>query len=193
MFPHPGARFRARTALQGSPNGDRGFLSFEDNDLAVEWCENRLYGEAAGTLDIAATLADSPLLRGVPETLVRRLEAAAHTDSFKPGTHILHTGEQGDGRMFFIETGQVSILVPLRDGGGHLRIATLGPGMNFGEMALLGHTTRSASVHADTAIRCRAISIAEFDRIADEFPRLKILLLENLARDMANRLRGANQ
>jgi len=192
------SRIQGRVSVLGPlskavPNGDRGFLSFEDNDLAVEWCENRLYGEAAGTLDVAATLADSPLLRGVPETLVRRLEAAAHTESFKPGTHIIHTGEQGDGRMFFIESGQVSILVPLRDGGGHLRIATLGPGMNFGEMALLGHTTRSASVHADTAVRCRAISIADFDRIADEFPRLKILLLENLARDMANRLRGANQ
>jgi CRP-like cAMP-binding protein len=83
--------------------------------------------------------------------------------------------------------------VPLRDGGGHLRIATLGPGMNFGEMALLGHATRSASVHADTAVRCRVISVTDFDRISDEFPRLKITLLENLARDMANRLRGANQ
>lgn len=192
------SRINGRSAVlgplsKGVRKTDRGFLGFEDNDLAVEWCENRLYGEATATLDLAATLAESPLLRGVSEALIGRLEAAASAVSYEPGAQIIRRGEPGDGRMFFIESGQVSILVPLRDGGGHVRIATLGPGMNFGEMALLGHTTRSASVHADTAVRCRAISVADFDDISDEFPRLKITLLENLARDMANRLRGANQ
>lgn len=36
--------------------------------------------------------------------------------------------------MFFIETGHVSILLPLQNGA-HQRIASLGPGMEFGEMA----------------------------------------------------------
>ena len=82
--------------------------------------------------------------------------------------------------------------MPLRDGA-HQRIATLGPGMEFGEMALVGQTTRSASVYADTEVRCRILEADEFSRIADAAPLLKISVLENLAGDLANRLRGANQ
>ena len=172
--------------------GDRGFLSFEDNDLAVEWCENRLYGEAHRVPARPARLEESPLFQGTPEPLLQQVEALTAVQTFASGERILETGQQGDGRFYFIEAGQVSILVPLQNGG-HLRIASLGPGMNFGEMALLGQTTRSASVHADSEVRCRVLAVEDFNRVSDRYPALKITLLENLARDMANRLRGANQ
>ena len=86
----------------------------------------------------------------------------------------------------------MSILVSL-ESGGHQRIATLGPGTNFGEMALLGQTTRSASAFANTEVHCRVIDAADIEQLANEQPQLKILLLENLAKDMAQKLRGANQ
>ena len=172
--------------------GDRGFLSFEDNDLAVEWCENRLFGEAMQTPAAPASLTDSLLFKGVPAALISQVEKVSSPQRFAPGERILETGQVGDGRIFFIESGQVSILVPLHNGD-HLRITSLGPGMNFGEMALLGQTTRSASAHADTEVKCRVLDIGDFNRIADEHPLLKITLLENLARDMAGRLRAANQ
>lgn len=172
--------------------GDRGFLSFEDNDLAVEWCENRLFGETTRTPATVASLADSPLFKEVPDALIRQVEAATGSQVFASGERILETGQEGDGRLFFIESGRVSILVLLQNGG-HLRIASLGPGMNFGEMVLLGQTKRSASVHAETEVRCRVLEVGDFNRISDQHPLLKITLLENLARDMANRLRSANQ
>ncbi|MDD4881667.1 MAG: glutaminase A [Gallionellaceae bacterium] len=173
-------------------NGDHGFLGFEDNDLAVEWCENRLYGQAAQYAEAAGSMADSPLFAGVPEDLMKQVEAVSSPQVFAPGAAILVTGQAGDGRIFFIESGQVSILVPLRDGG-HQRIASLGPGMNFGEMALLGQTTRSASVHADTEVRCQVLDTEVIDRLSDQAPLLKIALLGNLARDMASKLRRATQ
>lgn len=172
--------------------GDRGFLNFEDNDLAAEWCENRLYGEGAQAPEARAALADSPLFAGMPEALTRRVEALAHTQVFPPGAAILVSGEKDDGRVFFIESGRVSILVPLQQGG-HQRIASLGPGMNFGEMSLLGQTKRSASVHADTEVECRVLDTRELDALEEQAPRLKIVLLENLARDMAAKLRRATQ
>ncbi len=171
--------------------GDRGFLSFEDNDLAVEWCENRLTRELADTVAADASLGDSLLFEGVASELLRAIEAATRTQSFAAGEQILRQGQAGDGRVFFIDSGQVSVLVPLRNGA-HQRISSLGPGMEFGEMALLGQTTRSASVYADTDVRCRVLEAADLDRIADGAPQLKIRLLENLAKDMADRLRNAN-
>jgi glutaminase len=171
---------------------DRGFLVFEDNDLAVEWCENQLARELLRPQPANGLLADSVLFRGVPSALLAQVEAATCARVYAQGERILTHGQEGDGRVFFIESGQVSILVPLRSGA-HQRIATLGPGMEFGEMALLGQTTRSASVYADSEVRCRVLEASDFSGIADEAPLLKITVLQNLASDMASRLRGANE
>lgn len=171
---------------------DRGFLGFEDNDLAAEWCENRLIGAAPWAPDQAGALADSPLFTGLPAAVMSLVEAVARPQAFALGAPILTAGQAGDGRIFFIESGQVSILVPLENGA-HQRIASMGPGMNFGEMVLLGQTTRSASVYADTAVRCRILEVGDLERLSEETPLLKITLLENLAKDMANKLRGATQ
>jgi CRP-like cAMP-binding protein len=65
--------------------------------------------------------------------------------------------------------------------------------MNFGEMVLLGQTTRSATVIADTAVRCRILEASDYNRLAEQMPRLKITLLENLSRDMADKLLRATQ
>ncbi len=186
------SRDASLTMRMSSRKGDRGILSFEDNDLAAEWCENRLFGEIDQASILEASLADSPLFKGAPGHLIRHLEAASALQIFAAGERILDAGQEGDGRFFFIESGHVSILVPLPDRA-HLRIASLGPGMNFGEMVLLGQTRRSASVHAETEVRCRVLEAADFDRISAQHPRLKITFLENLAKDMANRLQGANQ
>jgi glutaminase len=173
-------------------NGDRGFLSFEDNDLAVEWCENRLFCTASPPPASVASLADFPLFKGVPETLTKEVEAVTRYQVYAPGEQVLVSGQAGDGRIFFIESGQVSILVPLPNGG-HQRISSMGPGMNFGEMVLLGQTTRSATVIADTEVLCRILEAGDFNRLSEQAPMLKITLLENLAKDMADKLRRATQ
>jgi glutaminase len=172
--------------------GDRGFLRFEDNDLAGEWCENRLLAAAEQDSDAPSALSDATLFRGLARHLLHDIEAASRSEAYAAGASILVSGQSGDGRIFFIETGQVSVLLPLENGT-HQRIATLGPGMVFGEMVLLGSSTRSASVYADVDVRCRIVEARDLERISDRDPRLKITLLENLAKDLAQRLRGANR
>jgi len=191
------SRIHARPAIveplsKSTRKGDRGFLFFEDNDLAVEWCENRLFGETMLAPAKSASLAESPLFKGVPESLIKELDAATELRSYAPGARILEYGQEGDGQFFFIESGQVSILVPLQNGG-HMRIASLGPGLNFGEMALTGQSVRTASVHADTEVRCRVLAVRDFNRISEQVPSLHITLLENLAGDLASKLRRATQ
>jgi glutaminase len=179
--------------LSKAARGDeRGFLSFEDNDLAVEWCENRLFGEDMRGVEVRGHLADSPLFHQVPRALLEQVQALTRVQAYASGERILECGQAGDGRIFFIESGQVSILVPIEEGD-HQRIASLGPGMNFGEMVLLGQSRRTASVFADTAVSCRILEAADFERLADQTPQIKILLLQNLARDLANTLRRATQ
>jgi len=191
------SRIHKRAAIteplgKSSGNGDRGFLNFEDNDLAVEWCENRLFCTTDQPPDRIAAIADFPLFKGVPGFLMKQVEAVTCLQHYAAGEQILTSGQIGDGRIFFIEHGQVSILAPLQNGGNQ-RISTMGPGMNFGEMVLLGQTTRSATVIADTEVACLIIEAGDFNRISDQDLRLKITLLENLNKDMADKLRRATQ
>lgn len=174
---------------------DRGFLNFEDNDLAVEWCENRLLADLPQAELSAVPLEDithAALFQGLPEALLSEMAAVSQSVLFAAGTDILVSGQKGDGRIFFIQSGEVGILVPLKDGG-HQRISKLGPSMVFGEMVLLGQTTRSATVVANTEVRCLVFHDHDLERIAERAPQLKIVLLENLAKDMASKLRGSTQ
>ena len=190
------SRVRDRRAMmdplsKAVSKADQGFLVFEDNDLAVEWCENRLLQELGPATPVTKRMADSLLFRGVPEPLMRQVEAIARSQTYAAGERILSQGQEGDGRVFFIESGHVSVLVPLPNGA-HQRLASLSEGMEFGEMALLGRTTRSASVYADTEVRCRIMEVERFAKLSQAAPQLRIAVLENLANEMAIRLRGAN-
>ncbi|MBT9520327.1 MAG: glutaminase A [Dechloromonas sp.] len=175
-----------------SPKADHGYLSFEDNDLAVEWCENYLLGDLARATEATVSLGDCVMLLGLPSELMALVANAVVKKRFVQGEAILTTGEAGNGHVFFIEKGYVSILVPLEDGA-HQRIASLGPGMSFGEMVLLGQTTRSATVVADCDVNCWVLDAKDIDCLAHEAPMLKIILLENISRDMAGKLLRATQ
>lgn len=175
-----------------SPKTDHGYLSFEDNDLAVEWCENHLLGGFAHAAEATVSLGDCAMLQGLPSELLALVANAVVKKRFARGEAILTTGEAGDGHVFFIENGYVSILVPLEDGA-HQRIASLGPGMSFGEMVLLGQTTRSATVIADCDLDCWVLDARDIESMAHDKPMLKIILLENISRDMAGKLLRATQ
>lgn len=181
-----------RTLAKAAKGLDRGFLIFEDNDIAVEWCENRLLDGMATGDDLTVGLSESPLLQGLPTEMFAALEAVMPRREFPAGGVILCAGEPSDGQVFFMESGRVSVLVPLV-GGTHQRVALLGPGTEFGEMTLLGQPQRTATVQADTDVVCRVLQLADLDRLAQQWPQLKIVLLENLARDLAVKLRGATQ
>lgn len=60
-------------------------------------------------------------------------------------------------------------------------------------MVLLGQSTRSATVIADNEVTCRILEAADFNRLSEQTPLLKITLLENLSRDMTDKLRRATQ
>lgn len=71
-------------------------------------------------------------------------------------------------------------------------ICDVGTG-KFGEVVLLGRTTRSATVVADTEVSCIILDAEDFDRLSETAPQLKITLLGNLTRDLADKLRRATQ
>ena len=93
--------------------------------------------------------------------------------------------EQGTiGREFFlIVEGQASVKRNNR------KVATLGPGQYFGELALLDRRPRSASVISDTDMTLLVLGQRQFNGVLDSVPALSRKLLAA----MATRLREADQ
>ena len=191
------SRIRGRAAIEGplrrtlAPDDHR-YLSFEDNDVAAEWCENRLLEPGDDAPRTVTRLTDFSIFAGTADSIAADLQRHLRSAEYAAGTTIVTAGEHDDDRAFFIREGEVSVVLQLSDGS-HQRIATLSCGMSFGEMAMLGHVARSASVHADTDVRCWTLSAEALDQLSERRPEIKIAILKNLALDLAQKLRQANQ
>ncbi len=61
------------------------------------------------------------------------------------------------------------------------KVATLGPGDCFGELALLDHGPRTATVVATTDLKVLVLGAREFAGILDEVPPIAHKLLKSLA------------
>ena len=179
-------------ALTRTLPDDQGFLTFEDNDLAVEWCEDRLLEGDHGTTGADRLAAGRfPLFAGMCEQTLALLQARMEPVEYPTGATIIAAGQEKDDRVFLIREGEVSVVLSLAHGA-HQRIATLSSGMTFGEMVMLGQAARSARC---APIRCAVLDPARrrTRRLAVAHPEIKIAVLTNLSIDLAQKLRQANQ
>ena len=102
----------------------------------------------------------------------------ADVRDFAQGARIVSRGDVADG-LYLIERGRISVTVDL-PGGGRRRLSTLGPGMTFGEAALVDGERRTADVHADTDVVCRRLSTEAFESLVVSHPRVAATVLRNL-------------
>jgi CRP/FNR family transcriptional regulator, cyclic AMP receptor protein len=106
---------------------------------------------------------------------------SADVATVKPGTEIVTQGTPGH-EFYLVVSGQAIVR---RNG---RKIATLGPGQYFGELALLDRGPRSATVTAETEVELAIISQREFLAVLNQVPAVAYKLLVS----MASRLREAD-
>lgn len=106
------------------------------------------------------------------------------------GNHFFREHEMGD-CLFVLEAGRAEVLKSWR-GTEHV-LQTLNPGDCFGEMAVIDHCERSASVRAIED--CTAIRIASADlyRLYAHDLKQFTLIQMNMGREVSRRLRDADQ
>jgi CRP/FNR family cyclic AMP-dependent transcriptional regulator len=125
--------------------------------------------------------APTELLKQVPlfQTLSRdQLETLARTfkdRTFRAGSDVTTEGKSGVG-FFVIEDGNATVSV----GGQQKR--TLGPGDYFGEMALIDDSPRSATIVADTDLRCWGLTAWEFRPLVESNAQIAWALLQTMAK-----------
>lgn len=180
-----------RTSLSQWAKG-AGMHVFGDTDAALEFFEDRILDGDPRLEDLTKfSLAELDVFAGLTTAEIKLLEQIVQPLHFDAGETIINEGDAA--RLFFVVArGSVSVHLPMQ-GGRSRRIACIGPGLSFGEMALLDGGQRSANVVADEAVICYGFSVLRIREVAAEHPNLLITILGNLTRDFSERLRAANE
>jgi glutaminase len=175
------------------PDGGMQLNVFQDTDRAMEWCENQVLHtcDNPGDAPMQPSLKDFELFSSLSDEDCATLTALLQEANYPCGSAIVEAGTSDDDRIFLLLSGEVSVLVNLNQGTTQ-RLATLGPGMTFGEMVMLGQTTRTATIQADTDVNCKTLRASDLDKLAASRPLLKIAILNNLATLLAEKLKQAN-
>jgi len=116
-----------------------------------------------------------PIFSGMTDRQLKTLGKDAQERTFPEGATVVRQGEKGIG-FYLVLDGKVDV----RRGG--RRLASLGPGEFFGEMALFDEIARTADVVATTPARCLVLSKWEFWGFAMDEPKVLRGMMEVMAR-----------
>jgi|GEM_PF-1041001 len=132
---------------------------------------------------VHAALASVPLFADLDQASIDSLEAFTFRKKFAAGDVIVEEGRTGNG-LYVVLSGSVEVIRGL-SGSRPQRVAVLGPGEPFGEMALLGDWKRSASVRAVDDVECMGMDRWAFLAHLKTEPNLAIRMLQMLAERLA--------
>ena len=94
------------------------------------------------------------------------------------GRVVFRQGDEGE-HMYFVLEGEAHM------DRGAIEVARLGPGDQFGEVAILGQRARTATVQADTVMRLARLSRSRFVSLGSQHPRTALHFMEALAGSVA--------
>ena len=142
-----------------------GYAVFADRLRAAQVLGAALVIAAMVILESGGLLSARPWLAWLPWRERRQFTRMATRLDVRVGEAVLRQGEDADA-FFVIERGHATVLREER------RIAELGPGEFFGEIAMLRGGGRTASVVAASSMRVRMVSRREFARAMTALPTL---------------------
>src|SRR2546423_1198899 len=120
-------------------------------------------------------LQQAKLFQGLPESEVRSVEKQMKTVKHPAGHEIVVRGDGGVGFMIITDG---TVTVKTVQG----KSRKLGPGDSFGEMALLDHEGRSATITAETDVTMATIPEWNFKPFLKEHPEVAYRLLQTMSR-----------
>jgi glutaminase len=156
-------------------------------DEAIEWAEDQIIYRYGGFTSQKETahLGDQALLADLAPDEIAALAELSTTRHYEAGQRIVSAGEPANS-VFFLQSGMVSVKLP-----SGVRLASLGPGMEFGEMAII-ERQRSADVWADTPVKCLELPLDSFADYRRLHPQISMKIMRNLSALLARRLILAN-
>lgn len=117
------------------------------------------------------------------------VQALRHERQYLAGEIVFDEGDEGQA-IYAVVEGEVEIL--RADGNRQLRLALLGSGEVFGELALLDQAPRAAQARAYSDCRLVVFFRADFMSLLETHPKIASKIALALARHLGGRLRQAN-
>jgi CRP-like cAMP-binding protein len=117
------------------------------------------------------------------------IQAHTGTSHFFPGDVVIAPGE-ADRSLYLVVDGVLEVHIPGGRFGRGRRLSTVGPGSVLGEVAFLDGEPRSALVRALTDVHLLCLTYEAFERLGAAQPALALLILSELGRILAQRLRA---
>jgi CRP/FNR family cyclic AMP-dependent transcriptional regulator len=124
--------------------------------------------------DATQLLQRVPLFSGLDPRELETIARTVHERTFEAGDTVAQQGEGGVG-FFVIRDGQAKVEI---DGN---EIRRLGPGDHFGEIALIAEGPRTATVTAESQLRCYGLTPWEFRPLVQTNASIAWKLLQALA------------
>jgi len=116
-----------------------------------------------------------PIFSDLDRKELERIATSMKQRTFNAGDTVTAEGSTGVG-FFVIEDGQATVSV----GGDERR--RLGPGDYFGEVALLNDSARTATIKADTDLRCYGMTSWEFRPLVETHGSIAWKLLQAMSK-----------
>lgn len=139
----------------------------------------------------AERLRDIGLFGGLSDESLERLANQLPEVRVEPGRLVVSEGDLST-EMFVVIGGELEVVKRAADGS-TVRVALLGPGDWFGEMAIIDVQPRSASVRSLAPSLLLSMSADQVDRLLYRVAvRDYTLLVMNIARELSRRLRVAD-
>ena len=123
----------------------------------------------------AALLKRVPLFSDLDDKELDRIASTMKQRTFQAGDQVTTEGQGGVG-FFVIEDGEAVVTV----GGDERR--RLGPGDYFGEVALLNQSVRTATITAQTELRCYGLTSWEFRPLVETHGSIAWKLLQVMSK-----------
>ena len=116
-----------------------------------------------------------PIFSDLDGKELERIASSMKQRIFNAGDTVTAEGKTGVG-FFVIEDGEATVTV-----GGEER-RRLGPGDYFGEVALLNESARTATIIADTELRCYGLTSWEFRPLVETHGSIAWKLLQTMSK-----------
>jgi CRP-like cAMP-binding protein len=126
----------------------------------------------------AKDLKQVTLFSGLSDKELGAIATLMRDRTFPAGSEVVAEGQGGAG-FFIVDSGTASVSVGGKD------VGKLGPGDHFGEIALIADTPRTATITAETDLRCLGLTVWEFRPLVASNSSIAWKLLQNLAAKLA--------
>ena len=120
-----------------------------------------------------------PIFEGLDNKDLERIAGSLKQRTFRAGDTVTTEGQGGVG-FFVIEDGEAKVTIH----GSERR--RLGPGDYFGEVALLNDSPRTATITAETELRCFGMTSWDFKPLVESHGSIAWKMLQAMAKNYAD-------